>query len=382
MSKIIWIAIGVVIILGLVYLTRITGDIRPAVLPPKTQPSTDINASQANPALNVPSGFTIDLFAENVGAIRDLEFSPGGTLLASVPSDGKVIAFANKDGKTDIKEILTGLDRPHGIAFYQNKLFVAEETRVVRYFWDEEKKETTQDKILFTIPAGGRHFTRSIVFDNEGKLYISLGSTCDVCNENLPFLAAVIVSDSEGNNPRLYSKGLRNSVFITVNPATGELWGTEMGRDFLGDELPPDEVNILKEGKDYGWPNCYGNRVPDRQFNLGADCNNTEPPVYGIAAHSAPLGLVFINSSQFPADWQGDLLVAYHGSWNRSNPIGYKVVRMNVEGNKILGEEDVLTGFLEGSEVIGRPVDLIFDKAGNLYISDDKAGGIYTVSKQ
>lgn len=368
--------------MGFIYFSRATGNIRPAVLTPKTQPAGNVTTSGANPSLKLPSGFSIGIFAENLGGVRDLEFSPGETLLASVPSEGKIIALREKDGKAEVKDVLQGLDRPHGIAFYDGRLFVAEETQVVRYTWSEQRLEAIRDKVLFTIPAGGRHFTRSIAFDGQGQLYLSIGSTCDVCNENLPFLATVIVSDSEGKSPRVFSSGLRNSVFIAVNPETNEVWATEMGRDFLGDNLPPDEINILKNGKNYGWPNCYGNKVPDRNFNPRANkatCANSESPVYEIPAHSAPLGLTFINSSQFPAGWQGDLLVAYHGSWNRSTPVGYKIVRMNVEGNRILGEEDFLTGFMEGSEAIGRPVDLTFDKAGNLYISDDKSGAVYIV---
>ncbi len=379
MWKMFWIVLALIGILALVYFFRITGDVRPAILPPKNQPAVKVTTSEANPALKVPSEFSIGVFAQNLGGVRDLEFSPGGTLLASIPSEGKILALGQTNGKTKTKDVLKGLDRPHGMAFYNNSLFVAEEKRIVRYRWDEEELEATQDKVLFIIPAGGRHFTRSIVFDQSGRLFASLGSTCDVCNENHPFLAAVIASDSEGSNPRVFSNGLRNSVFITVNPETQEVWVTEMGRDFLGDNLPPDEINILKDGKNYGWPNCYGNKVPDRNFNPNANCADTEPPIYEIPAHSAPLGLTFINSSQFPSDWQGDLLMAYHGSWNRSSPIGYKVVRINVEGNRVLGEEDFLTGFLEGSEDIGRPVDLIFDKNGNLYISDDKSGAVYIV---
>lgn len=336
--------------------TRV-GDIRPAVLPPKSESLKMQNLS---------------VFAQNLGGVRDLEFSPQGTLLASVPSQGKVIALVKKNGTAQIQEILTNLNSPHGIAFYNNQLFVAEETQVVRYNWNEQNLTASQDKVLFDLPPRGNHFTRSLVFDKEGKLYVSVGSTCNVCNERDERYASVLISDKEGNNPRVFAKGLRNAVFLTLNPKSGDVWVTEMGRDFLGDNLPPDEINILKEG-DYGWPNCYGNKVPDRNFNPSADCSNTEGPIFEIPAHSAPLGLTF--------DPQGDLLVAYHGSWNRSVPDGYKVVKMTVEGDTITKAEDFITGFINGSQAIGRPVDLIFDKEGNLYMSDDKAGVVYLIPK-
>lgn len=344
--------------------------------------------------LKLPAGFEIGIFAKGLGAPRDLEFSPGGTLLVSIPASGKVVALADKnnDGKADeIKEIITGLRRPHGIAFYDNKLFVAEETRVVRYTWDEASLKASEDKVLFSLPAGGNHRTRSIAFNKQGQMFVSLGSTCNVCFESQPWLAGVIISDADGNNPRLYAKGLRNAVFITVHPETNELWGTEMGRDFLGDNLPPDEINIIRDTspstslriKDYGWPICYGNKIHDDSFDkrqyFRDPCQDTVAPIYEIPAHSAPLGLTFVKSFQFPEDWQGDLLVAYHGSWNRSTPTGYKVVRLQVRDNKIIGEEDFLSGFLQSSEALGRPVDLIFDAQGSLYISDDKVGVVYKV---
>jgi glucose/arabinose dehydrogenase len=353
-------------------------------IPSPSSPTSNSNIIPANLPLNLPVSYTLGIFAQGLGGVRDLEFSPGGTLLASITSAGKVVAIPGKNGQADlVKDVLAGLNNPHGIIFYGGKLYVAQETKLVRYNWDEQYLKATQDKVLFNLPSGGRHFTRSIVFDSSGKLYVSIGSTCDVCNESNPFLASIIISDADGNNPQVIASGLRNSVFVAINSKTNEVWATEMGRDYLGDNLPPDEINIIKS-TNYGWPNCYGNKIPDTNFNPNAtsdSCQNTEPPTYQIQAHSAPLGLAFINSSQFPADWQGDLLVAYHGSWNRSVPDGYKVVHMKVSGNQILGEEDFTTGFLQGSQVIGRPVDLIFDKSGNLYISDDKSGNIYIVQK-
>lgn len=390
-------------LLSLVFIIRIwAGNFLPAILPsnvPQTEVKEDSfsNFQEVLPTqsrilkeidyLSVADGFSIGLFVKGIGNARDLEFSDGGVLVASIPSEGKVVALPDKDldgGADQAVEILLGLNKPHGIAFFDGKLFVVEETRVSRYLWNESMLAARKDKELFSLPRGGRHTTRSIVFDKMGKMYVSIGSRCDVCFEEHPWIGSVIVSDSEGRSPRIFSKGLRNAVFITVDPVSDKVWVTEMGRDFLGDNLPPDEINILADGGDYGWPVCYGNKVWDRDFAKrdSSYCSSTIAPVYEIPAHSAPLGLTFVNSKQFPTSWQGDLLVLYHGSWNRSSPIGYKVVRLDVEGDKIIGSEDFVSGFLNGNQARGRPVDVIFDSEGSLFISDDKAGVIYKLVKQ
>lgn len=375
-----------------VFIKNRFGDIRPAILPPKNT-LTKISEQQETGEkvdfpLKIAAGFKIGIFAKDLGAARDLQFSPGGVLMVSSPSRGKVYALTDKnnDGKADkLVTVLNGLDEPHGLAFYRGKLFVAELTKVGRYFWDEKNLAAKRDKILFSLPYNGGHHTRSLAISSYGQLFVSIGSSCNVCIEASQWLASIVVSDSEGKNPRFFAKGLRNSVFIIINPKTGQLWGTEMGRDHLGDNLPPEEINIIESGKDYGWPFCYGNKTYDLKFphpHMGGECASTQAPIYEFQAHSAPLGLTFIDSSQFPDEWQGDLLVAYHGSWNRSVPTGYKVVRMDVNGNKIAKDEDFITGFLDGSQTLGRPVDLEFSKDGSLFISDDKLGVVYRVVKK
>ena len=335
--------------------------------------------------LDIQPGFAIGIFAENIHDARDLQFSPGQTLLVSVPAAGQVIALPDEDndGLVDRQEIiLRNLENPHGLAFYNDQLYVAEETQVSRYNWNEENLQAEFDRELLTLPPGGRHDTRTLTFDSEGNLYISLGSTCDTCFENHPWIATVIQTNSEGENPQVYSSGLRNAVFITTKPGTDEIWGTEMGRDLLGDELPPDEINILQEGGDYGWPICYGNQIYDEEFGEGepADCENTIAPVYEVPAHSAPLGLKFIDSAtNWPSDWQNDLLVAYHGSWNRTEPRGYEVVRLIVNGSTVQGSENFISGWYADGNTIGRPVDLEMSANGRLFISDDYAGYVYIV---
>lgn len=338
----------------------------------------------------LPSGFVIHTFADNLGDARDLEYSPGGTLLVSSPGRGEVYALPdeNQDGIADTKKtVITGENNPHGLAFYDGKLYVADVDKVVRFDWDEGQLTASREKVLFSLPSNNNHNKRTLVFDSAGNLYVSVGSTCNVCNEKSQLSGTVLVADKDGDNLRIFATGLRNAPFIQFNPDTGDLWGTEMGRDYLGDILPPDELNIIKNGNNYGWPNCYGDKVPDTTFNPEAVCDNTQSPLYEIPAHSAPLGFVFINSSQFSSEWHGDILVSYHGSWNRTTPVGYKVVHLKLNGNKIENSDDFLTGFIsssarKGADAIGRPVDLIFDSLGNLYISDDKAGAIYIIQKE
>lgn len=337
----------------------------------------------------LPDGFVIHLFAEGLGTARDLVFSPGGTLLVSDPSRNTVTALPDKnhDGAADEKKIIVSSgNHVHGLAFYNGKLFVAEVNRIIRYNWNEEKLEATFDKTLFDLPSNSNHTNRTLVFDESGNMYVSVGSTCNVCYEKSPFSGMVIVSDSEGRDPKVFASGQRNAPFLIFHPETHELWATGMGRDHLGDDIPPDEINILHDQKNYGWPICYGDKIHDSQFDTNVftedPCLNTEPPLYEIPAHSAPLGLSFVESSQFPSEWKDDLLVAYHGSWNRTIPTGYKVVHLTIKNNKIVHVEDFLTGFYKVEQTLGRPVDLIFDSEGNLYISDDKAGNIYIVQKK
>ncbi len=370
--------------------TRV-GDLRPVILPAKSvmtsQKASILIGDQPSIPLQISDSFKIGVFAKDLGAPRDLQLSPGGTMLASIPSKGEIVALPDKnnDGRSDeTKIIISNLKNPHGIAFFNNKLFVAQETELDRYNFDEGSLTATLDKKLFNIPVGGRHTSRTIEFNSKGEMFVSIGSTCDVCMERNAWNGAVIVSNAEGIGPKVYSSGLRNAVFIKLNPKSDSVWGVEMGRDYLGDNLPPDEINILREGGNFGWPYCYGDKTHDDSFDPrnSHGCSDTIAPVFKIQAHSAPLGLNFINSAQFPADWQGDLLVSFHGSWNRSVPTGFKVVHMKVSGENILSQEDFLTGFLQGSNTLGRPVDLEFDKEGSLFISDDKAGAVYKVIKK
>jgi glucose/arabinose dehydrogenase len=233
------------------------------------------------------------------------------------------------------------------------------------------------------------------MFAPDRRLFTSVGSTCNACEESDWRRAAVLVSDEDGKDLKVFAKGLRNAVFMTTHFVTGDIWATEMGRDLLGDDLPPDEINILKEGVNYGWPICYGKNVPDASYARDVGCENFIPSHIDLQAHSAPLGLAFIpedpstgsGQAAWPEEYWHDLLVAYHGSWNRPEPTGYKIVRLklNAQGNPSTSsgqviQEDFISGWLEGDRAFGRPVDILVQPGGVMYISDDKAGLIYKVT--
>ncbi len=306
---------------------------------------------------------------------RVLAFDPNGVLFVSMPEKGSVAALidSDKNGQTDeVKTVVSGLNKPHGIAFSGEFLYIGETDKVVRYKYNPSVLRADSKEVLFNIPGGGRHFTRTIKI-NKDKLFTSIGSSCDTCLDG-EYRASVLTSDLDGKNLKEFARGLRNTVFFTFDNL-GNMWGPDMGRDFLGDNLPSEEINLIEESGDYGWPYCYGDKIRDTRFMNGEKmdyCKNTKSPIFEMPAHIAPLGIVF--------DPQGNLLVAQHGSWNSTIPVGYKIVKLLKNGNEITGIEDYLIGFLDGENVLGRPVDLIFDNKDNLYISDDKAGLIYKVS--
>ena len=319
-------------------------------------------------------------------------FSPGGVLLVSESGDGKVIALSDPKhtGKAQQKKtVLSGLNEPHGLAFYQGKLYVAENDKVRRYDWEEGSLRASNPVKLADLPGGGGHSTRTILF-HAGKMYVSAGSSCNVCIEKDPRRATVMEFNPDGSGMRIFAKGLRNAVGMAVNPKTDTVWVTVNGRDWLGDDLPPETIYDLgKDGGDGGWPYCYGDRVPDREFTKPSDdrCKTVLQPKVQMQAHSAPLGLAFYEASQFPAEYRNDIFVAFHGSWNRSIPTGYKVVRVKLDdkGQPVGGAQDFITGWLAPGETrkgrwMGRPVDVVFGSDGSMYVSDDAAGAIYRIT--
>ena len=335
-------------------------------------------------AIQLPPGFRMDTFASDLGAPRFMAVSPSGDLFVSVPSRGQIVALPDRDGRGKVERAIIfadGLNRPHGLAFFRGFLYVAETGAVVRFpYRPGDLTGGKLEVVVRDLPSGGGHWTRTITFGSDGKMYVSVGSSCNLCEERDPRRAAILQFEPDGSGGRLFARGIRNAVGITFHPGTGELWATDNGRDWLGDDFPPDTILVVKEGAHYGWPYCNGRRVPDPDLGRPDFCKTTALPAVEIQAHSAPLGLTFYTGGMFPAEYRGDLFVGLHGSWNRSVPTGYKVIRIPMRGGTPGVPEDFATGWLQGSQAWGRPVDVITGKDGALYVSDDRAGTIYRIS--
>lgn len=341
--------------------------------------------------LKLPDGFHIAVFAE-VDSPRMMTFSPGGVLIVSESGEGKVAALPDykHSGKAEREvTILSGLNEPHGIGFYGGKFYVAENDKVRIYEWDETNLRATNPKTVAELPTGGGHSTRSLVF-NGAKMYVSAGSSCNACIEKDPRRAAVMEFNPDGSGEKIFAKGLRNAVGLAVNPKTETVWATVNGRDWLGDDLPPEVIlNLGQNGGDFGWPYCYGDHVPDPNFTKGADnrCQSVIGPTVQMQAHSAPLGLAFNTGTMFPREYRNNIFVAFHGSWNRSVPTGYKVARIKLDdkGQPAGGAQDFITGWLAPGETkrgrwMGRPAGIAFAGDGSMYVSDDSGGVIYRVT--
>ena len=349
--------------------------------------------------IQLPPGFKIDVYAENLGS-SSLSF-PGpnsaprmmllkdDVLYVSLTRQGKVVALPdhNSDNKADETIVfIDNLNNPHGLDFYDGWFYIAEENRVIRIKDrnnDQLADRESLEVIIDDLPTGG-HFTRSIRIHNN-SLYLSIGSSCNVCIEQDERRAAISRCNLDGTDCEVFARGLRNSVGFVFHPITGEMYATDNGRDLLGDDLPPDEINLVKEGNNYGWPICYGQNIHDTQFDKNVYIRNPceqpfeMPSLVDLQAHSAPLGLTFYFGDSFPEEYRGDLFVAFHGSWNRKEPTGYKIVTIDMNDLEV---KDFATGWLKGGNVLGRPVDIITNDEGGLFVSDDNAGKIYRIYYQ
>jgi glucose/arabinose dehydrogenase len=256
-------------------------------------------------------------------------------------------------------------------------MYIAETNRVVRF----DPGKPAPVVLVPDLPAGGGHSTRTIVLQGN-EMFVSVGSSCNLCDERDPKRAAVTRYNLDGSGEQRFATGLRNSVGLALQPETQKVWATNNDRDNLGDDVPPDRVNILEPGGFYGWPLCYLPGKPNPEYaRQSFKCNEVVGPAVELPAHSAPLGLAFYQGSMFPAAYRGALLVALHGSWNRSQPIGYKVVSVPVkDGKPVGGWTDFIAGWLKGSGRWGRPVDLLVLPDGSVLISDDEGGRIYRVT--
>lgn len=352
-------------------------------------PACAVETDAARPLyLQTIPGYEITYFARNIPGVRMLRFTPSGSLIVTVPYRGQVLLLKPDAQGAAARPfvLLEGLNNPHGVDLRDGALYVAEEDAVGRIAYNDQKGAPEGDytRIITGLPQDGGHSTRTVRAGPDGKLYVTAGSSCNICEEENPQRAAMLRYDLDGANGEIYARGLRNSVGFDWRPEDGALYATDNGRDWLGDDLPPCELNRIEQGKHYGWPYAYGRNIPDPQYGPGAEekIAAAVAPVFEFRAHNAPLGITFIRNLDAPAPLRGGALVALHGSWNRSVKDGYKIVLLNWRTGGKIEASDFVWGFLENGKVHGRPVDIAEGPDGAYYISDDAAGNIYRAARK
>lgn len=340
----------------------------------------------------VAPGFEVQLFAEEIRNARFMGFSPGGDLIVSQPRLGQLVhVFRDRDGdgRSDGQQVLIGnLDRPHGFDFREGQLYIAEGGAIARVGFLENGPDTIAVagepvRIVKGIPAGENHWSRTLRFGPDDRIYLSVGSSCNACEQEDPRRAAILRYEVDGSGEEIYASGLRNSVGFDWRPGTDELFATDNGRDLLGNDYPPCELNLIERGGFYGFPVANGDRRPDPDLGRGQEerIASSIVPAHHFGAHTAPLGMTFVRHPNAPAAFRGAALVAQHGSWNRTELAGYKVVSLHWDEQGRISERDFLTGFNVDDDVIGRPVDVIEGPDGAFYISDDYGGAIYRITQ-
>ena len=340
-----------------------------------------------NPALlRLPDGVSISVLAAGLEAPRFMTFDGAGNLLVAdmggtvyrypTAEDGAIVPAASPP-----EPLLAGLDIPSSLTLHEvageEFLYIGQQSAVTRYPYEAEAPLGEEEVVLADLPTGG-HITRTVLFGPDGLLYLSVGSSCNICEEEDEIRATVSRYQPDGSEGEVVARGLRNAVGLAFQPETERLWATVNERDNQGDEIPPDLVTVVEAGADYGWPTCLPpDATPQEE---GADCTDVTLPTVGIQAHSAPLGLAFLAGDSLPADLAGDLLVAQHGSWNRSEPAAPKLLRIDLEAGQPVAATDFATGWqdAEGNRW-GRPVGIVVAPDGSLVVSDDEAGLLYRI---
>ncbi len=331
----------------------------------------------------LPPGFQIETYAEVPNA-RSLVSGDAGTLFVGNRRESSIYAVvpAESDGASPrVIEIDSGLNMPNGIAFNAGDLYVAEVSRVLRYRDIESRLDSPPEPEILDIelPDERHHGWRYIAFGPDGKLYVSIGAPCNVCDRE--GFAEIVRMDADGSNRETFARGIRNSVGMTWHPQTGDLWFTDNGRDMLGDDLPPCELNHApRAGMHFGFPQCHGGDISDPEFGSDGSCGQFVAPAQKLGPHVAPLGLRFYTGEQFPSEYRGQLFIAEHGSWNRSEKIGYRITLVRIVDDEAVSYETFAEGWLEGDKVSGRPADLEVMPDGSLIVSDDMAGRLYRIS--
>lgn len=380
--------------LGLATLTASAQDTKPPItasmeghiFKPTKVPATPERVQQ----LKVPAGFTITKFAENLNKPRMLAVHTDGTVYVTDRDKGTVTMLrdTNNDGKSDQQKVVATKEGMHGIALRDNKAYLITVKEV--YTADINKDGTLGQlkMIADKLPDGGQHANRTLAFGPDGMLYVSVGSTCNACEETSKESATLLQMKPDGSGRRIFAKGLRNTIGFDWHPQTKELYGFDHGIDWLGDNTQKEELNKLVDGGDYGWPYVFEDGKPNladeppKGMSWEEYAKKTKFPEVTYDAHSAPLDMIFYNGAQFPSDFKGDAIITLHGSWNRSEPVGYKVVRLHFENGKPNTFEDLVSGFLSNNnrEQFGRVVGVAEHSDGSLLISDDDNGVVYRLA--
>jgi len=349
--------------------------------------SQEKTSSQELNYVNLPKGFSINVFAEVENA-RSLAKSPSGTIFVGNRNKDNVYALkdTNHDGVADKKYVIAkGLNSPNGVAFKNGDLYVAEINRILKFSNIEAqldnppKFEVVYDKF----PKDAHHGWKYIAFGPDGKLYVPVGAPCNNCVSENEIYASITRINDDGSEFEIVAKGVRNTVGFTWHPETKNLWFTDNGRDLLGDNIPPCELNTISEkGQHFGYPYCHGGDIGDPEFGSLHHCSEFVSPAWNFNAHVAPLGLKFYTGNMFPEDFKGNIIVAQHGSWNRSKKIGYRLMRLKIENGKVKSSEVFADGWLDDAtqNIKGRPVDVLQLNDGSLLVSDDYAGKVYLIS--
>ena len=336
--------------------------------------------------LKVPNGYQVTLFAVGVKDARVLRVTDTNHVLVASPGTGRVLILysdGNGDGRSDGYDVvLEGLNGPNGLDLYEGFLYVAEEDGIGCVPFDGRQTSGEYEVLVEGLPAGGNHWKKTLRIGPDGLMYVAVGSSCNVCEENDVRRGTILQYQLDGSGETLFATGLRNSAGFDWSPEDGQLYATDNGRDLLGDDFPPCELNRIRAGGFYGWPYANGDRVRDPDLGSGKDTviADSIPPVFDFPAHNAPLGIVFLRSPIHRSYMVDSAVVALHGSWNRSRKDGYKVVSLHWDANGI-SAQDFLTGFLLDDDVIGRPAEVAEDHQGNIYVSDDFANAVYRVSR-
>ncbi|BEH08549.1 sorbosone dehydrogenase family protein [Geobacter sulfurreducens subsp. ethanolicus] len=349
--------------------------------------ATSCNAARTLPAaITLPPGFSIAVYADNVPGARSMALGAKGTLFVGSRGQGKVYALMDRNGDQVADEVITiakGLQMPNGVAFRNGSLYVAEVSRVLRYDAIEERLKNPPKPVVVndSFPDKAHHGWKFIRFGPDGRLYVPVGAPCNVCEEKDPRFATIMRMNPDGTGLDIFANGVRNTVGFDWHPGTGELWFTDNGRDWLGNDIPPDELNRApRPGLHFGFPYRHGRDIPDPEFGAKRNPDQFVAPEMELGPHVAALGMRFYNGTMFPERYRNQIFIAEHGSWNRSERIGYRVTLVRLEGNRAVSYEPFAEGWLDNDKVWGRPVDVQVMPDGSMLVSDDKAGAIYRIS--